>query len=141
MPVRHVLRAGVAYFGVVFAVGFVLGTVRTLWLAPALGERRAELLEMPFMLAACALAARWVVRRFALPVAVRPRLAVGGLALVLLVVAELGVVLFVRGEPPGDYLARRDPVSGVVYLASLLLFALFPWWAGAGGASERRRAE
>lgn len=135
------MRAGAAYFGAVFALGFVLGTVRTLWLAPALGERWAELLEMPFMLAACALAARWVVRRFALPAAVRPRLAAGGVALALLVAAELGVVLFVRGEPLGGYLARRDPVSGAVYLASLLLFALFPWWVGAVGAPERRRAE
>ena len=53
---RSVLRAGVVYFAVVFATGFALGTVRTLWLAPALGERRAELLETPFMLAACGLA-------------------------------------------------------------------------------------
>jgi len=139
--VRTVLRAGVAYFALVFAVGFALGTVRTLWLAPALGERRAELLETPFMLAACALAARWVVRRFALPTALRPRLAVGGLALALLVAAELGVVLLVRGEPLGDDLARRDPVSGGVYLVSLLLFALLPGLVEALGAADRSRGE
>lgn len=36
-----------AYFGCVFGVGFLLGIVRVLWLVPLLGERMAELLEIP----------------------------------------------------------------------------------------------
>jgi uncharacterized membrane protein len=29
-----------------------------------------------------------------------------------------------------DYLATRDPVAGTAYYASLLVFALLPWWLG-----------
>ena len=37
---------GVFYFGLVFGTGFVLGPVRVLWLAPRVGERWAELIEL-----------------------------------------------------------------------------------------------
>jgi hypothetical protein len=41
----HVFKAGVLYFALVFAAGFVLGTVRTLWVVPHVGVRTAKLLE------------------------------------------------------------------------------------------------
>ncbi len=47
----QVVKAGVLYFALVFAVGFVLGTIRTLWIVPRFGTRMAELMEMPIMLA------------------------------------------------------------------------------------------
>ena len=43
-------KAGVLYFALVFGAGFVLGTVRTLWIVPRVGARRAELMETPIML-------------------------------------------------------------------------------------------
>jgi hypothetical protein len=61
----QVPKAGAAYFALVFAVGFVLGTIRTLWLVPRVGTRTAELMEMPLMLAATILAARRTLLRLA----------------------------------------------------------------------------
>jgi hypothetical protein len=43
----------------VFGAGFVLGTIRVLWLVPAVGPRTAEFFEMPIMLAVNILSARW----------------------------------------------------------------------------------
>ena len=37
------LKAGLAYFVIVFGVGFVLGIFRVLVLVPAIGERSAHL--------------------------------------------------------------------------------------------------
>ena len=48
----QVVKAGVLYFALVFGVGFVLGTIRTLLVVPRVGTRKAELMEMPIMLAA-----------------------------------------------------------------------------------------
>jgi len=45
----------------------VLGTVRVLLPVPRFGTRTAELLEMPVMLVAIVIVARWVVRRLAAP--------------------------------------------------------------------------
>ena len=121
------LRPALTYFGLVFSVGFLLGVVRVALLAPALGERWAELLEMPVMLVAALLAARWVAGRFAVPRRARHRLALGLLALALLLAAELGVVLLVRDSSLAEYIAARDPVAGTAYLVALALFALAPW--------------
>lgn len=122
---RAALPAALAYFALVFATGFALGTVRVLWLLPRLGERWAELAELPVMLGASALAARWIVDRFRL-VAAEQRLATGLLAFVLLVGFELTVVLAMRGLTLVDYLASRDPVSGTAYVAALAIFAMLP---------------
>ena len=40
-------RLALAYFASVFFIGFALGVARTLWIAPRLGERVAELVEFP----------------------------------------------------------------------------------------------
>ena len=125
---KPVVQAGLAYFAIVFGVGFALGAVRVPLLAPRLGVRTAELLEMPLMAVAIVLAARFVVRRFALPPRAGPRLAVGALAFALLACAELGLATLLSGQSVLQYIGGRDPVSGTVYLAMLLVFTLMPWW-------------
>jgi hypothetical protein len=122
----QLLKTGSLYFALVFAAGFVLGTVRVLWLVPRLGERTAELMETPIMLLVIIIAARWVVRRFPAPPALPKRLAVGVIALVLLLAAEITFVLSLRGPSIAEYVATRDPVSGSVYLAMLVVFAVMP---------------
>lgn len=122
----RILRAGTAYFALVFGAGFVLGPIRILWLVPAFGVRWAELLEAPVMLAVIVVAARWVVRRFALSAAPALRLTVGVVALVLLLIAEFTVVLALRGLTIGEYLAGRDPVADAVYRVLLGMFAAMP---------------
>src|SRR5208282_1609756 len=66
--VMQVVKAGVLYFALVFAVGFVLGAIRTVWVVPHVGTRTAELMEMPIMLAVTIVAARWIVLRLAVPI-------------------------------------------------------------------------
>lgn len=78
------------------------------------------------MLAVTIVAARWVVRRLALPSTPSSRFGMGGLALGLLVTAELALVLRLQGLSMAEYLATRDPVSGTVYYAMLVLVAVMP---------------
>jgi hypothetical protein len=122
------LQSGALYFALVFGAGFVLGTLRVLWLAPRLGERAAELLEMPAMLALTVVAARWVVRRLAVAPAPAARLGMGGFALALLLTAECTLVLGLRGLTLAEYFAGRDPVSGTAYYVMLAVFAVMPLW-------------
>ena len=44
------VRAGLAYFAVVFAIGFALGTLRILMLIPQFGELASVLAALPLML-------------------------------------------------------------------------------------------
>jgi hypothetical protein len=114
----------IAVFAAVFAVGFVLGVVRVLWLVPAIGERSAELAEMPVMVATSGVVAWWLVRRCRC--GARAAFVGGVLALVLLAGAELTLVLGVRGLTLQQYVASRDPAAGSAYVAALLLFMLAP---------------
>jgi len=86
----------------------------------------AELIEMPIMFVVILLSARYVVRRFALPLAARPRLAAGFLALALLMASELLLAVALQGRSVSEYIAGRDPVSGGVYLVMLAWFAVLP---------------
>jgi hypothetical protein len=120
------IKAGLTYFALVFGAGFLLGAIRVPFLVPRLGMRIAELIEMPLMAVVIVLAARFVVARFALPTTLLVRLAVGVIALSLLVAAELSFTVALADRSVADYIASRDPVSGSVYLAMLVLFALMP---------------
>lgn len=124
------LKAGALYFALVFGTGFILGPIRILWLVPRFGERIAELMEMPVMLAVIVLASRWIVRRHALPPAAATRLGMGGFALALVLLLEFTVVLRLRGLSLDEYFATRDPVSGTAYYLLLAVFALMPLFVG-----------
>lgn len=128
-------RAALAYFALVFGAGFAFGAVRVPLLAPRVGERAAELVEMPFMLLAIVLAARWIVRRFALAGHGRAAWQVGLLALALLLGAEVALAAALRGQGPAQALLERDPVAGGAYYAALCAYAAMPAWL-----ATRRRA-
>jgi len=122
----HVLKPGALYFAVVFSAGFMLGTIRTLWVIPHVGTRTAELMEMPIMLVVTILAARWTGRHLSVQPMPSVRIGMGCIALLLMLVAEFGFVLWIRGLSIKDYLTSRDPVSGTVYYLTLILFAIMP---------------
>lgn len=121
------LKPGFVYFLLVFGTGFVLGTIRVLLIVPLVGHRTAELLEMPLMLIATVLAARWTIRRFSEPRTSAARLSIGGIALGLMLAGELAVGIGLRGMTVAEVFLNRDPSSGTAYYVSLILFAVMPW--------------
>jgi hypothetical protein len=120
------LKPGLAYFALVFTAGFALGSIRVPFLVPRLGERTAELIETPFMFVAIVFAARSVIARFHVPATLAARASMGIVALLLLVMAELAMARVLSGGSIAQYIASRDPVSGSVYLAMLVLYAAMP---------------
>lgn len=121
----RILQAAVLYFLLVFGAGFVLGTGRVLLVVPLLGERVAELMEMPLMLAVIVAAARWIVRH-KLSGRQSTALPIGLIAMGLVLLADLGVGVWLRGMSATEVILHRDPVSGAAYYAALLLFAVTP---------------
>ncbi len=133
------VAAAIAYFGLVFGLGFLLGPIRVLWLEPRLGARTAQLIEAPVMLLAIVLAARWVGGRLGSGRAASARLAVGVMAAAFVLLADLGVGVGLRGMSVDEVFAGRDPVSGTVYYGLVALMALAPWaFAGKSGAVRSR---
>jgi hypothetical protein len=122
----RILKAALLYFALVFGSGFLLGPIRILWVVPRFGTRIAELIEAPIMLVIVIAAARWTVSRFAVRPSRPERLALGCIALFLLLMAEFALVPWVRHVSINAYLASRDPVSGAVYYTELGIFAIIP---------------
>ena len=121
-----IVRASFLYFALVMGAGFLLGSVRVLLVVPRLGERWAELAEMPIMATVIFVAAGYILRRYP-EVQTRGRaLVVGFTALALSVSAELVLAVVLQSQSLAEYLASRDKLSGSVYLVLLVAFALMP---------------
>ncbi len=122
----RILKAGVIYFALVFGAGFVVEVIRLLWVVPRFGMKMAELMQTPIMFVVTFAAARWIVRRLALPPALYSRLSMGCIALALLLAAEFTLVPWLQGLSISDYLATQDPVSRTVYYVKFGVFAIMP---------------
>ena len=123
---RKTIPAGLLYFAIVIGTGFLLGVVRVPLVVPRIGERWAELAEMPIMAATIFFAAGYILRQFPEIQHRNRTLIVGLLALTLAICAELGLAVLLRHQPLAVYLGSRDKISGSVYLGMLVVFGLMP---------------
>lgn len=120
------VAAGLVYAVLVFGVGFVLGTVRVLILAPYMPATLAVVLETPVILAVSWWLSSRCSARFGLGRSTGVRLTMGIVAFTVLMLEELtlSVVLFAR--PVGAYLSSLITVPGAIGLAGQVAFAFFP---------------
>jgi hypothetical protein len=124
----RVVTAAALYFGVVFALGFILGALRTLALAgaPEISRLQAVLVELPVMLAASWFACAYVVRRFSVPATVVARMGMGGGAFILLAFAELMLAIGLVGLTPAQHFESYRESSHALGLLAQIAFGLFP---------------
>jgi hypothetical protein len=120
------LKAALAYFAIVFTVGFMAGPIRMFWLEPQFGTTVAVALETPILLMAMLFAARYVPRRLGLRRRAADLLAMGGLALMLVLLADIAVGLGLRNMPLNQVLGYFFTPAGLIYSGALLAFALMP---------------
>ena len=120
-----IIQAAISYFAIVFVAGFVLGTIRTLIIAPQTGELTAVAMELPLMIAISWWACGVVVHRLKPASEVPSRLAIGLIALALLLVAEVAVSLGL-GLTLRQHVALYATTPVQLGLFGQLLFALFP---------------
>jgi len=143
LPPRLIITSSLLYTLQVLIAGILCGTVRVPLLEPLLGERTAQLLEMPIMGMVILRSARAIVKRAVAEMKVgatrlKPGvvsigkgdwLIIGVLSLFWLLVVEIGVYAWIhRGEGMGwqGWIWDRDPVAGLVFFGMLGVFALFP---------------
>lgn len=121
-----IAAAAALYFLTLFATGFLLGSIRVIWLEPRWGPIIAVLCEAPFILAAIVMAARWTPRVVRLESRLVSMLLVGLGALVLLLACDFAVGRLARGLGAQEQIARFATTEGLIYAALLVAFALMP---------------
>jgi hypothetical protein len=120
------VKASVGYFALVFTLGFVLGTLRVLLVAPALGVLAATLIELPFMMLASWRICAWTMRKFNVSGKLNLRLAMGALALALLLAAEAALGVWVFRQTVQQQLAGYREPGPMLGLLAQIAFASFP---------------
>ncbi len=119
------ITVGTLYFTLIFALDFVLGTLRTLWLAPLIGKTLAVLVEQPLMLTASWFVAGWLVRRGGI-VTTRERAAMAGAAFLLLIIVEPVFAALLFDQSPAMWLQGVFTMPGPIGLAGQIALALMP---------------
>ena len=127
---KRALLVSSVYFLALFSLGFVLGTIRVLFIAPRFGPIAATAAEVPIMLIAAFWACRWSIRRWRVRGALTTRLAMAIWFLVLLIVFEtvLGAALF--GRTMTEQWAVLATSAGLIGLAAQVIAALLPTMVG-----------
>jgi len=128
-PARRASRvphAAAIYFALVFAVGMLLGPPRVLWLEPWFGKTIAVLLEAPLLVGAMWFAARWAPAWARVDGGWISYLLIGLLALVFQQIADLAVGFGLREMTFADQLAYFGTPAGMIYIATLAVFAAMP---------------
>jgi len=125
MSMSRIMLAATLYVLAVFAVAFLLGAVRVMWIVPRVGPFWAVAVEVPLVIAVSWVTCKWVLARIALAGTV-PHLAMGVLAFGILMVLEAGLAVLVFGQTLTPYLASMATPSGALGLAGQFIFAFVP---------------
>jgi hypothetical protein len=123
---RRALIASTAYFIALFSLGFVLGTIRVLYVAPRFGRLAATSAEVPVMVVAALVACRWTVEHWHVPRAMTIRWAMVLWFLALLFAFEtlLGAALF--GRTATEQWAALATPAGLLGVSAQIVAALLP---------------
>ena len=132
---KRALSAGAVYFLMLFALGFVMGAIRVMAVAPRIGALAATLAELPVMLAAGWHFCRWTIRRWQVPPGMPTRwvMTLWFLGLLLAFETFLGATLF--GRTVAEQWGALMTLEGLLGLAAQVATALFPVFVG---SSTRR---
>ncbi|WP_374528149.1 hypothetical protein [Novosphingobium sp.] len=121
----RILANAASYWVGIFALGFVLGAVRVLWLAPRVGLKWALAIELPIMLAASWVFARRLHARRPLP-SHNAALAMGGIAFALLIGSEVLLATQLFGATLGGWASALTSPEGRLGLAGQIGFGALP---------------
>lgn len=117
--------AGVFYFLIVFALGFVLGVLRVLWGVPTLGEIGATVVEVPVMLLVSWFVCRRLIGHFEIEPRIGQGVLMGSVAFGLLMLAELLLALELEMTFI-EYLTGYTGTAKLIGLLGQLSFGSFP---------------
>ena len=126
MRTRKAVKAGMAAFAVVFATGFVLGTIRVLAVAPYLGSLTAVAIEVPLMLIASWAVTSWAIERWGVDRRLSARIEMGAIAFMLLIAFEAMFGIAAFGQSSRQWLSSFFTPAGAVGLIAQLAFGFMP---------------
>lgn len=126
----QVAKAGTIYFLIVIGAGFVLEVVRLQVVGLHLSERIAAIMEIPNVLLATIIAARWVIDRFILPPLPGIRLGVGLVSLALMLIAEWTLLQAAQSLAVSGYITTQAAAVPTLPMGALGVLTTMPFLVG-----------
>ena len=120
------LKAGLAYFVVVFTLAFAMGIARVLVMIPRIGELAAVLIEVPLIVAASWWVCTRATARWRVGPATTDRLLMGALAFGLLMAVEWALSVTAFGRTSSQFVHAMLTPAGAIGLAGQVVFGLMP---------------
>jgi len=123
------VRAGFYYFGIIFAVGFLLGVLRTLALDafPNVTRLSTVLVELPIILFIAWMVCGVLIHRLKIAHDGVAAVAMGVTALTLMLSAEAGLSVGLSGLSLHEHFSLYNQTSHLAGLIGQCVFAVFPW--------------
>jgi hypothetical protein len=133
LPTSEIFKSSLSYFALVFGAGCLCGSVRVPLLQPLLGDRHAQLVEMPIMFLAIWKSSHMIVNRLqnqngnGTTSTAFERLMIGIGASVVLLAVEMGLHAMTKGwNGFGNWVSDRDPVAGAFYFGLIGVMVFLP---------------
>ena len=120
------VQAGITYVAGVFAIGFVLGGIRLMLLAPMLGETWSVVVEIPVILGFSWVLCAQAISRACVPPQLSARTIMGVTAFVFLLLAEYLLWLMMFSSGSDSFLEKYTTRAGAIGLMGQIAFSLFP---------------
>ncbi len=120
------VKAGAIYFLIVFCAGFLLGTLRVLFIVPKIGELFAVLFELPVILTIAWQASKKLIKNFVIPTTHTARLTMGMAAFLLLMLAEFGLSVFIFDRTIAQHLASYKNLPALIGFVGQVIFFFIP---------------
>ncbi len=120
------LKAGFLYFLGIFALGFILGTIRTILLVPRIGPLAGVLLEIPVMLTVSWFFCRRLIVKYSVKTESEYLFIFGGSAFLWLMAAEALMSVLLFGQTWNGYITGILNLPGALGLSAQIVFGIIP---------------
>ncbi|PKL18522.1 MAG: hypothetical protein CVV49_05410 [Spirochaetae bacterium HGW-Spirochaetae-5] len=121
-----VLKSGLIYFLGIFALGFFLGTIRTIFLVPRIGILAGVILEVPIMLTVSWFFCKNLIIRFNIAKESADLLLFGGSAFVMLMATEFFFSVFIFKQGASYFFSNLLTLHGLVGFFAQIVFGIIP---------------
>jgi hypothetical protein len=136
MKSGSVLFIGSCFGLSMFGAGFLLGTVRVLLVAPAMGEFQATLVELPFIMTICWYQSLYFVKKLDAD-SLLDRIGMGFIAFGTLMVLEVAGSLFIFHKTLDEFLKDSSSAKGTLGTVCQFISSLSPVWQLLMGTHKR----